>query len=199
MNLRKLAAVICIIGITSSVTAFADDAFEWVKAKKVKVSVNGSSMGTSALLTEDGSTMLPLRDIANQLQGMVEWDDKTQTVKVYKPNVHVSLLLAKDPKNMIPFGDVEKGKHEFVIFTQVDSIYNKISAIKTTIEDPFGDTVYTYEDEVKDHKENLWMTTPTIELNFKQVGKYTVKIYMKPEGSKQYALVSQKVIRSLAP
>lgn len=199
MKRGKILILISLIALGTTATAYAEDVYKWFQAKEIKVYVNGSGLNMSGYMTEEGVTYLPMREIADTLQGMVVWDQENEIVKINKPNVHISLLQVKENNNFIPFGDVEKGQHEFVIFTQVDSLYNKISSIKATIESPFGEEVYSYEDEITSSKENLWFTTPSIQINFEQVGKYTVKIYMKKVGDSSYSLVSERVIRSLAP
>ncbi|MFD2670267.1 stalk domain-containing protein [Marinicrinis sediminis] len=199
MKLRKMITVVCLLAVTTTTSVYASDVYEWFKAKEVKVSVNGSGLDSKGYLTEDGKTYLPLREITNTLQGIVVWDAQNQTVKINKPNVHISLLYVKDNKNLVPFGDVEKGKHEFVIFTQVDSLYTRVNAIKTVVEDIYGKNIYTYEHDIQNPKENFYVTTPSIQVDFKHIGKYTVKLYMKQDGNSSYSLVSERVIRSLAP
>ncbi|HEY0828351.1 MAG TPA: stalk domain-containing protein, partial [Bacilli bacterium] len=145
----------------------------------------------------NSKTMLPLSNVARTLQALVKWDSATETAFIYKPNVHITLFEMIKDKISGPFGNVEyKGKYDFVIFTQVDSLLTEVSSIKVTMEDPYGKEVVSENKELtKDQKNNFWFGTPTITHLFKYTGKYTVKFYMKA-GDGPYSLVSEKVIQS---
>lgn len=198
LKLRRVVGISLALLLAGSITVLANDVYDWYKARKVQVKVNGANISSSALLLQgEGRTMLPLREITSTLQGMVAWNAEEQTVEIYKPNVHLTMFTADDK----PFGKVDRGvSADFRILTQIDSLYNKISDIKITIEDPFGKDVYSYESNIQDEnmKETLWLDLKNIKMNFKYVGKYTVKCYLKPVGANQYSLVSQKVISSVA-
>jgi hypothetical protein len=198
MKFKRILLLILVFIIFGAATAFANDSFEWYKGKSVKVVVNGKELSSPGLLI-DGKTMLPLREIANTLQAIVNWNDNTQTVKIHKPNVHLSLVQMGRNNSFTPFGQViHKTKYDFHIFTQVDSITTKVHSFKITIVDPKGETLYTYEDVLKEQKENIWIGTDKINLEFKELGKYTVKVFMKVDQAEDYSLVSEKTFPSIA-
>ena len=198
MKWKRLMLLILVFSMVGAVTVFADDAFEWYQGKKVKVIVNDTQLKSPGLLI-DGTTMLPAREVAENLQAMVRWNGSTQTVTIDKPNVHISLLQEFKNGSFGTFGQViHKNKYDFHIFTQIDSLKTELYSYKITIVDPYGNTQYTYEDELKQQKENLWIGTPNINLEFKHIGKYTVKFFMKTDAKGDYSLVSEKVFPSIA-
>ncbi len=195
MKLKKFALLASVLFLLSTATVFADDVYGWYKGKKVKVYVNNIELMEPGL-SIDGKTMVPLRDVAEPLQAMVSWDDATQTARIYKPNVHMFVFEVVKDKITQSFGKVLKGKYNFIIFTQVDSLYSKAESVKFVIEDPSGTAVTVDEKSIEVQKDNFWYSTPSITFDFKQTGKYTVKMYMKLEKTENYALVSEKAIVS---
>lgn len=198
MKLKRILLLILMFIIFGAATAFANDSFEWYKGKSVKVIVNDKELSSPGLLIE-GKTMLPLREIANTLQAIVNWNGNTQTVNIHKPNVHITLVQMLKGNSFRSFGQViHKTNFEFNIFTQVDSITTKVHSFKITIVDPKGEILYTYEDVLTQQKENIWIGTPAIDLEFKELGKYTVKVFMKVDEKADYSLVSEKMFPSIS-
>lgn len=203
MKVKRLLLLVLALSLLGTATVFANDAAEWYKAKKVKVKVNGETLKAGGLLVtmdDESKTMLPLRDIANTLQAVVEWDEATQTVSIFKPNVHIALSTLNKDGSFGTFGSVnQKKKTDFFIFAQLDTVTMNIDSLKVEIVDPFNDVVYTSE-----HKLNLtanndqyWFRTPHISMEFKYVGKYKVKTYMKTTEKGEYYLVSEKGLDSI--
>jgi hypothetical protein len=203
MKLKRLLVLILAFSIAGSVTVFADDAFEWYKGKEVKVFINGQTMKSSGLLINgpkfENTTMIPLRDMAETLRAIVKWNGDKQTVNIYKPNVHISLVQQLKGGSFGTFGQVShKSKYDFYIFTQIDSLLTKVHSYKIVIEDPNNKNVFSEEKVLKEQKENLWIGTDNISLEFEHLGKYTVKVYMKIEESGEYFLVSEKMFPSIS-
>ena len=74
-------------------------------------------------MEQSGQVMLPLRDIADTLQAIVDWDAKSQTVRMYKPNVHIFLSTRNNDGSFGTFGKVfHRETHNFFIFAQIDSL-----------------------------------------------------------------------------
>lgn len=213
MKFRRLLMLTLVFSLLCTVSAFADDVYDYVKAKKITVVVNDTELKSPGFIVESRGveskgvdskgaelkTMLPLRDMSTALQAMVDWDESTQTVTIYKPNVHLFLFnVIKDKISTKPFGNVSKGgQYDFVVFSQVDNLLTNVSSLKVTVEDPNGKEVQNYDAGLKDVKDNFWYTTPTFSQQFKYQGKYIVKFYLKLNDESDYQLVSQKVIVSL--
>lgn len=193
---RVLLLTLALISLIT-LSVGADDGYQSYKAKSVKLSVNGKETKDNVLQLEDGKAFLPLPAMTDTLQALTKWDAKGQSLQVYKPNVHI-FPFQVSRKELVRFGTVYKGKYEFFIETQVDNLQTSISSLKINIVDPYGSTVYgyIYEDQLKDVGEEFWLTTEPISLDFKYTGKYTIKVYMKLSQDSEYALVSEKVIRS---
>ncbi|GIQ68287.1 hypothetical protein DUZ99_04245 [Xylanibacillus composti] len=197
MKLGRVLLLTLVLVSLVSMSVWADDVYQNYKAKPVKLSINGKETKDNGLQLEDGKTMLPFPAVSDTLQALTKWDARGQTLQVYKPNVHI-FPFQVSKRELVRFGTVFKGKYEFFIETQVDNLQTSISSLKINIVDPFGNTVYgyIYEDQLKDVGEEFWLTTEPINLDFKHTGKYTIKVYMKMSPDSEYALVSEKVIRS---
>lgn len=197
MRLKRSMVLALVLFLFSGMTVFADDVYEYYKGKQVKILVNNQEISSKGLIIEDknggAKTMLPLRSIANTLQALVSFDNSTQTVNVYKPNVH----MAFQAKDKSVFSVVTRGEYEFAVFSQIDSLQTKVSDVKVEVEDPYGNVVASKEKELTDNKESFWWA-PTISVNFKFSGDYAVRFYMKTSPGSDYVLVSEKMITSLS-
>ncbi|GBF76216.1 hypothetical protein PA598K_04668 [Paenibacillus sp. 598K] len=186
MKFRKIVILLLVLSLWGGTMLFADSANQ-----RVRVIVNGSELDDQGLLV-DGKTYLPLRQIANTLQSLVEWNDSARRVTVYKPNVHMFLFQDKTI-----FGNVTRNSRPtFNVHAQVDSLKVDISAVKVTISDPGGRETLIHEEEVTNQREDFWLPTKEIRYHFEAAGKYTVRFYMKPAGSGDWAVVSEKTIVS---
>ncbi len=184
--------------IVGAVTVAANDSFEWYKGKSVKVVVNGKELRSPGLLI-NGRTMLPLREIADTLQAIVQWNGTTQTVNIHKPNVHISLVQMGRNNSFIPFGQVfHRSKLDFYVFTQVDSLSTKVHSFKITVVDPNQKTIYEYNKVLNENKENMWIGTDNISVVFEELGRYTVKVFMKVDERDDFSLVSEKMFPSIS-
>mgnify|MGYP000386249616 CR=1 FL=1 len=193
---RVLLLTLALVSLVT-MSVWADDVYESYKAKPVKISINGNEASDSSLQLEAGKILLSLPAMKDTLQALTKWNENEQSLHIYKPNVHI-FPFQVSKKELVRFGTVFKGKYEFFIETQVDNLQTDISSLKINIVDPFGSTVYgyIYEDQLKDVGQEFWLTTEPINLDFKHTGKYTIKVYMKHSSDSDYALVSEKVIRS---
>lgn len=194
--MKKVLLLILALSVLGSATVWADDVYNSLKVKKIKVTVNGKEIRDGGVVTEAGRTMLPLREMADTLQALVVWDDDAQTVNVYKPNVDIfpyTTVKGQDSQ----FGSVFKGKNEFSVTTQVDNLKTKIHSIKLTIVDPAGESVLTHEEQLKDANEEFWFKLTNLTVDFKQTGKYAIQVYMKASKDADYYLVGEKTIRSI--
>jgi hypothetical protein len=171
MKFRRLLLLTLIFSLAGAATVFADSVYEKYTAKKITIVLNGVEVDSPGLMVDMGKeqtkTMLPLRDLSKSIGGLVSWNEVTNTVKISKPNVQLSMLLAKDKR---PYGAVSKGKYDIIIFAQVDSLFTEISNLKISIVDPFGSEIESNIEAVKEQKENFWYMSQPLAINF----KYTV-------------------------
>lgn len=201
MKLKKIILLMVIFSMVGVASAWADDAYDSYKAKKIKIVVNqdDSFSGLTVAGKEKSTRMVPLQDISDTLQALIQTDDGS-VININKPNVHMSLFEVKEVKGdtkLSPFGDVNQGgKYSFVIFSQIDNLLVDIQSLKIVIEDPYEMEVKEITKDVRESDDHFWYSTDAISLEFKNSGKYTVNFYMKPSGG-QYTLVSQKTIYSI--
>lgn len=199
MRLKKVLLLMLVFTLISAATIWANDTYERFSGKRVTVYVNDKEIKSSGLLMQhDGRVMLPLRDIAGALQSLVKWDGTTQTVHIFKPNVHIFLSTMNKDGSFGTFGKVaHKQKHDFFIFSQIDSLASGIHSIKFDILDPTGKRVYEHEHLLNGQNDDvLWVRTPNIRLEFAHQGEYKVMMFMKLEEGDSYQLVSEKVFHS---
>ncbi|NBI29029.1 stalk domain-containing protein [Chengkuizengella marina] len=194
MKFKRTFLLIIGLSVLGAATVAADSKIKQYSGKEISVEVNGQLLSKPALNIE-GTTMLPLRDIANKLHAMVEYDKDTDTVSIYKPNVQVSLLTRLKDGSLGTFGTVPKNdENEFFIFTQIDTLLKDIDSLKYEIVDPFGTIVHKYtEPDLTEQNENMWLYTPNIKFTAKITGEYTVNVYMKLSANNEFSLVGQKV------
>jgi hypothetical protein len=196
-KMRKLIFAVLAVSLIWSASAVAEDAYS-----KVKVFVEGKEVKDAGIIRDGSkSPLVSLNALDDELQAFVSYDADKQVVSVSKPNVHVFPIQVSKDGQVLPFGSVTEGANQFKIQAQVDSLQVKIDGLKFTLQDPKGKVVYstTYdEDQVKELGKEFWLTSPTIKHDFKFVGKYTVRVWMTQLDTKDWTLVSEKVIRSQA-
>ena len=184
MKLRKLLVLVVLLSLWGGTMMFADAA-----TQKVRVAVNGSELGDSGMLI-DGTTYLPLRQIAGTLQSLITWDESSKKVTIDKPNVHMFTF-----KDKSPFGKVTKGsKFSFWVWAQVDSLNTDISAVKIVLASPGGKEQLIQSLKVTSRKADFQVLTEEIKHEFDAAGSYAVRMYMMPSGSEDWTLVSEKLI-----
>lgn len=183
MKWRRVALLVVAFSLMGGSLLFADAA-----SQKVKLFLNGNEIQDGGYVV-DGKTYVPVRNI----DGLVEYNDDTKTVKYYKPNVHMFLFTDDGV-----FGDVKKtGKLKFNVFSQIDDLKTDISAVRVSITAPDGSTKEIQTDDIKDQKDNFWFRTKDFTYDFKTSGRYIVGFYMKPSSGSDFMLVSEKGINVL--
>src|SRR5690606_15340199 len=144
------------------------------------------------------------------LQAMVQWEEKTKTVRIFKPNVHITPMAVLKDGSLGTFGRVpHKSRSSFSIFLQIDNLTSPIEDIKIEIVDPFDDVVYEMEfgkKKVEAAKkastasgvsdDMIWLNHPINGLHFKYIGDYLIKVYMKMDANSDYYLVGEKALYS---
>ncbi|SEN16111.1 stalk domain-containing protein [Paenibacillus sp. OV219] len=184
MKFRKLLIMTLVMSLWGGTMLFADSA-----SQRVRVIVNGSELDDAGIFT-DGKTYLSVRQVASSLQALVNWDDNSKKVTIFKPNVHMFLF-----QDSTIFGNVTKGNRiTFKVFAQIDNLLTDISAVKVTITDPGGDEQMIQSKSVSIDKDNFWYRTDDFTYTFDKAGKYTIHFFMKVAGSDDWKVVSEKTI-----
>jgi len=98
---RVITLVITILVLLSTYTAFADNKSDVIVSMQINVpimEVNGvqteidAGRGTTPVVTE-GRTLVPIRAIIEAFNGVVEWDNSTQTVIIKLENDVITLAI----------------------------------------------------------------------------------------------------------
>lgn len=180
---RILATALVTTVLSGSTMLFADSISD-----RVRVWVNGKELKESGYLI-DNKIYVPVRE----MNGAVDWDKKNGKLQVIKPNVHIFLF-----KGDTAFGNVNRGKLKFNVFSQVDSLKNDIDAVKVAIEDPSGKLKDIQSQNIRNQdRDNFWFRTYDFTYDFDTVGKYTVGFYIKSSADSGYEKVAEKVITVL--
>jgi len=195
MNWKRTVLLTLLLAVVGTAAVYADDIYETIKAKKLAIQVNGTTIAGQSIQSS-GKVMVPLDDIADTLQAFIDYRDDEVTID--KPNVHLALFSVAKDKITTPFGNVTKGgQYDFAIFTQADNLAKEVESIKYEIIDPNGERVYSSKYQLK-LKDYFWHVTPTITMKFNHTGEYTINVYMQIEPQGDYHLVSKKIIKALA-
>jgi len=198
MKWKRTLLLVLILAVVGTTAVMAEDLYETFKAKKLSITVNGKSLDKPALQVTNGSVMIPLDQVKDTIQAMVEQNgDK---ITIYKPNVHM-LLIIEGKDRVVHFGSVTNGKGkkvDFTIHTQVDNLRKPIKNMKFEIFDPNNksvhQTIFPISSEDADNG-IFWLNVP-VSVQFDLKGDYTIKAYMQFEEPGEYFLVSEKVIQS---
>lgn len=181
MKWKKIMVCVFVFSLMGGSILFADSV-----TQKIKVWINGQEVQDGGYVI-DGKTYVPVREF----NGVVNYSgDKVQFIK---PNVHIFLF-----KGDTVFGNVNKGKLKFNVFSQVDSLSEQVSSVKVAITDPSGNIKdIQSQDLSSSQKDNFWFRTYDFTYDFSVAGKYKVGFYIKATKSSEYVLVSEKVITAL--
>jgi hypothetical protein len=183
MRWKKIIMSTLVLSLMGGSLMFADSVNE-----KVRFWVNGQEVQDGGYII-DGKTYVPIRSF----DGLVSWDSNNNQVKFLKPNVHIFLF-----KGDTVFGNVNKGKLKFNVFSQVDNLTDDITSVKVAITDPSGNTKDIQSQDLDSNKkDNFWFRTDDFTYDFKTTGKYTIGFYIKYSKNSEYEMVSQKVITAL--
>lgn len=185
MKFKKVLVSVLLLSLLGSGMIFADTAIN-----KIKVTVNGSALNESAIVV-DGTTYVPLRQVASLFGAFVAWGDNKQ-VNINKPNIHMRII---DVKSKTPFQVVPKSSKEitFIVAAEVDNLSTPISSIKIVMLDPSGTEQQIYQEDVE-LDNAFYLVTPEINYKIKQEGEYKISMHMMPEKSNEWTLVSEKLI-----
>lgn len=207
MRYKRLLILVIAFVLISAVSVLANDTYQSFRGNNVKVYVNDSQLDKPGILVSNhselrGTTMLPLREISETLQAIVQWNGRTQTVNIYKPNVHISLIEEVEERRRVVhriFGQVTHQLNvDFAIFIEIDNITTPVHSVKVEMLNPNGKMVHEEVVEtLLDKREELWVTSRVSDFDFLEVGGYKIKVYMKINADDDYSLVSERMLQSL--
>lgn len=188
MKVRKLAVMTIVLTLLFGTAAFAESV-----TQNIKVIINKKEIEDGGLLV-DNKTYLAVGTLAKAMQAMVFWDNDTKKVTISKPNVHMFTMNDKQA-----FQSVAKGRYKFFVHAQVDSLKTEITSLKLTITDPYGDdavieTRYSGDTDFPSDKEDFLINSKEISYDFKSIGRYVVRFWMKPAGETSMQIVAEKNI-----
>ncbi|MFI2857570.1 copper amine oxidase [Paenibacillus sp. JSM ZJ436] len=183
MGWKKITAAALVITLMSGSTLLFADSIQ----DKIRVLMNGRELKDGAYLI-DNKIYVPLRD----MNAASDWDKSAGKVQVVKPNVHIFLF-----KGDTAFGNVNRGKLKFNVFSQVDSVHDDVESVKVAIEDPSGSIKDIQSQSNLQGKDNFWFRTYDFTYDFDTVGKYSVGFYVKLTGNSGYEKVAEKIITVL--
>jgi len=213
MKAKRLIILTLVFSMVFGATVYADTLWgSYNGFPRAKVFVNDSEVmfkdGEVPAIVIDGSTVLPIRKVAEKLQAIVEWKPETMTANIYKPNVHmfVSEDVKIDRNKQVaviksPFSVVETGKSvQFVVVVQVDGLKAEATGFKLVIVKPDGDEYDSKEVSADSSNSNLLpsifgYTSLPFDVKFSQKGTYLVRFAFKDKDDK-YTIISQKSIVS---
>jgi len=200
MQAKRLIMLCAVFMLLCTASVVADSMWgSYNGYDKAKVIVNGSELqenGVPAIIM-NGSTLLPLRQVANSLNAVVKWDNDKKTASLYKPDVHMFIAeeVGKNYSLKNPFSIVDYGiTRSFDVFAQIDNLKTNVSSVKITIVSPSGETVGSVEDTLSDSSESFWYTAH-YKLKFAEKGNYTVNFAII-DGDNIETIVSKKNILS---
>ena len=137
--------IVCVIVLMVTVSAFA--------ASAIKIVINGKDANSSVPPTmENGSVMVPLRFVSEQLGLDVKWDGQTKTAKINNKQEGIigSVILADEvvanEEESLDLTGVnsksyEIGNHEVLFYATFDNVNNGQHTIKVVFLNPDGDEI----------------------------------------------------------
>jgi len=189
MKLKKVLVSVLLLSLWGGGMIFADTVNQIIR-----VSVNGSSLNDTGIVV-DGTTYLPLRQLADTFNAFISWSDNKQVV-INKPNIHM-MTMSVNSNGVYPFQAVEKGSTvTFYVLVHGDSLNTPLSAAKMEIVDPGESVKELYYEDKPENLNVFQLRTKEIKYKFGSEGEYKVRMYMKAEKSSEWTLVSEKLIFS---
>jgi hypothetical protein len=172
---------------------------------KVKLVMNGTEKTFSSdevpALNIDSTTVVPLRTVVNEFGLIMNWDADNQTVELYKPNVHMTIVKEFQKKGdytmKTPFGLIKKGTTtDFYIFTTVDNLKAEVSGVDWSLYSPSGKLVKSTSRDIEGNPESFWFPINMDNVTFDEKGVYTTRLSLKLAYSGKYYKVAEKQIVS---
>ncbi|TYP49781.1 stalk domain-containing protein [Thermosediminibacter litoriperuensis] len=170
----------------------------------VNVSINGTKIQSEIpAVNFYGKTLLPVRNVADTLQTIVEWDDKTWTANLVKPEVNMVFassvgekegegIVIQNAFKLMPVGR----KNSFYTYTEIDGLKYGYYSFRIAVIDPQGNAIYstgeTHFEITKDTPGGFYVIDLFENIDFVKPGSYKFQVQVKHDGT--YKPVYEKTL-----
>ncbi len=207
---KKLILFLVVFLFFNVMTVYGTNAlygyFKGYEIVKVKLGENAIEGSVPAIIME-GSTMVPLRAVSENLGVIVGWDGSNKTVVLTKPNVNMLFtanpVYDKENKSYLvysPFGKLNKTQRynfSFHVFCEMDNLPYEEIEIMVQLVDPEGEIVAKSTVQGFDAtKENSFQYINLFEnINFVLTGNYKVEALISgPSTANEFKKIGEKII-----
>ncbi|MEL7655515.1 MAG: stalk domain-containing protein [Bacillota bacterium] len=212
MKPSKAIIIVLVLVMFTSVSWAASINGDYKGFPIVKVTLNGKPVTSSVPATNFyGSTVLPVRAVAESLGTVVNWDAKTATANLMKINANMILAESVDWKNdayvitnvWTSVFIAEDYYYDFDVFYDSDMLPEGLLkgkyAIRTVICDSNKDVIYTSMESTfnADEEDGFWGVSEYRNVVFPKVGDYTLEFQMKSEGG-TYQTMDKRTLNAIA-
>ncbi|MDP4181806.1 MAG: stalk domain-containing protein [Bacillota bacterium] len=109
--MKRVIPFVVILSLIISTIVAAESSAKYKGYDIVKVNINDHVLNTDVpAIIMDGRTLLPLRKVAEAVNGIVSWDGATKTASITKPQINIMFTETKDgstaagePAEVIPY------------------------------------------------------------------------------------------------
>lgn len=195
--MKRIITIISIAAILSTGVVFAAAGVNgnYKGFPIVNVTLNGAKVNSDVPgINFDSRTLLPVRAVAEAMNSVIQWDQKTATAKIIKPTI-----------NMIFAGDITQEGGGRITITDAGSYFNTVGTdrwenlyieigpmesrtydYRVIVYDPKGSVVGTsaVQSEAID-KEGLIAFIPVENMTYRYPGNYQFKFQIKYDGTFQ--------------
>ncbi len=187
-----MIAALSVIAVLSTGIVFAASVNGDYKGFPItQVDINGVKVSTDVPgILFDSRTLLPVRAVAEAMNSVVRWDQKTMTAKIIKPTVNMifagDILEEEDGLTLkgagAYFNTTGTGRWENM-YVEIGPMENKAYEYRVAVYDPKGNVVGTsvVESHVID-KNGLIAYLPVENMTYSMPGDYKFKFQIKYDG-----------------
>lgn len=214
MKKRMIAMLLVTLLLMAGFTTYA--ASDYKGFNIVNVQINGKALALDVpAINFYGSTLLPLRKVAEALDAQVSWNAATQTADLVRPDINMILCSGtyygdgsdtkspdgiSYPNNTVIYNNIgskswEKGTHDVTVFVTVDGLNRKGTIeYRTIFEGLDGTALQTYPSsiELAAADESFSTSSDFTALPLDTVGSY--KILFQIKDAEGYKTVKSKTI-----
>ncbi len=207
---KKLIILVILFLVLGVATVYGSNAIHgYYKGNEiVKIKLDGKELNLPVpAMIMDGTTMIPLREVGENLDVLVGWNGSERTVELTKPKVN--MLFTANPvydsanKSYVvysPFGKINKTQRynfSFHVFCEIDSLPYEEVQIMVRLIDPAGRVVSESTKQSYDaSRENSLQYINLFEnINFLSSGNYQVEAFISgPSTSYKFEKIGGKLI-----
>ncbi|WP_048602620.1 copper amine oxidase N-terminal domain-containing protein [Rubeoparvulum massiliense] len=209
MKRKVVVLLVLLLSITAlSVYAAVPLFFEKHKdLESVRVTLNGNLItGDVPPFIIEGRTVIPLREVSQELGLLVQWNQKKDQVQIYKPSVNMVVIneaLNRDNNKTIvePQRTFKQGaEYQLVIYAEVDHVPTSQSFdSKIVLVSPKGEEVHSFfkndSNYFSTNKNSSFKVRNLVAKGtFTELGDYKLLFKMKDFDSSNYVTLAEKVL-----